>query len=88
MTRSLNGYQLKPVCHKASSLDHFFPYLYQLLIRQFTINSKNLFAADTSFFSVVNDSISANVLNNGLQRISQWADKWKMSFNPDLNKQT
>ena len=46
------------------------------------------FADDTSRFSVVHDSsISANELNNDLQKISEWAYKWKMSFNPDLNKQ-
>ena len=24
--------------------------------------------------------------NNDLQKISEWAYKWKISFNPDLNK--
>ena len=39
-------------------------------------------------FSAVNDSnISANELNKDLQKISEWAYKWKMSFNPDLNRQ-
>ena len=47
-----------------------------------------LFADDTSLFSVVCDSnISAYELNNDMQKISEWAYKWKMSFNPDLNKQ-
>ena len=37
---------------------------------------------------VVHDSnISANALNNGLQKISEWIYQWKMSFKPDLNKQ-
>ena len=36
----------------------------------------------------VNDSnISANELSKDLQKISEWAYKWKLSFNPDLNKQ-
>ena len=40
-------------------------------------------------FSVVHDSnISANELKNDLQKISELAYKWKMSFNLDLNKQT
>ena len=39
-------------------------------------------------FSVVNNpAISANELNHDLKVISQWAYKWKMEFNPDLNKQ-
>ena len=46
-----------------------------------------LFADDTSLFSAVYDSnVSANVLNNDLQKISNWAYEWKVSFNPDLNK--
>ena len=40
------------------------------------------------FFSVANDcNISANELNHDLEIISQWAYKWKMSFNPDPTKQ-
>ena len=36
----------------------------------------------------VNDSsISANEINEDLQKIPEWAYKWKMSFNPDLYKQ-
>ena len=47
-----------------------------------------LFADDTSLFSIVYDSnISAYELNNDIQKISEWAYKWKMLFNTDLNKQ-
>ena len=47
-----------------------------------------LFADDTSLFSVVcNNNTSAEVLNRDLQKISEWAHKWKMSFNPDVSKQ-
>ena len=47
-----------------------------------------LFADDTSLFSVVhNNNTSAEVLNRDLQKISEWAHKWKMSFNLDVNKQ-
>ena len=31
--------------------------------------------------------ISANELNKDLQKVSEWAYKWKISFNPDLDKQ-
>ena len=30
---------------------------------------------------------SAKNLHNGLNRINNWAFQWKMSFNPDPNKQ-
>ena len=47
-----------------------------------------LFADDTSLFSVVHNKIdSANDLNSDLKKISKWAWKWKMSFNPDPTKQ-
>ena len=43
---------------------------------------------DNTLFSVANDSIiSANELNKDLQNVFEGAYKWKMSFNPDLNKQ-
>ena len=52
------------------------------------VSTIKLFEDDTSLFSVINDStISANELNNDLQKISEWDFKWKMSFNPDLSKQ-
>ena len=46
-----------------------------------------LFADDTALFSIVQDSLqSASDLNNDLKKINDWAVKWKMEFNPDLNK--
>ena len=40
------------------------------------------------FFSVVSSPvISANVLNQDLKVINQWAYQWKMELNPDPNKQ-
>ena len=43
---------------------------------------------DTSQFSVVRDSnMSAYELNNDMKKISELACEWKMSCNPDLNKQ-
>ena len=50
------------------------------------VSTVKLFADGTSLFSVVHESnISANELKNDLQKISEWAYKWKMLFNPDLN---
>ena len=46
-----------------------------------------LFADDTTLFSVVNDiNISASDLNEDLEKIGNWAFKWKISFNPDPNQ--
>ena len=47
-----------------------------------------IFVDDTSLFSKVNDkSNSISQLNSDLAKISKWAFQWKMSFNPDPNKQ-
>ena len=52
------------------------------------VSTVKLFADDTSLFSIVHDTkTSAYKLNQDLQKISEWAYQWKMSFNPDLNKQ-
>ena len=46
-----------------------------------------LFADDTSLFSVVHITNSANLSNSDLSNINEWALQWKMSFNPDPVKQ-
>ena len=51
-------------------------------------SSPKLFADDTSIFSIVLDiNRSSEVLNQDLLSIKDWATQWKMSFNPDPNKQ-
>ena len=50
-------------------------------------SNAKLFADDISLFTIVKDrNVSANILNNDLQLISQWAYKCKMLFNPDPKK--
>ena len=52
------------------------------------ISNVKLFADGTSIFSTIHDSnTSASNLNSDLQKISEWAFKRKMSFNPDPTKQ-
>ena len=47
-----------------------------------------IFADDTSLFSkVTNFATSATMLNSDMVTVSNWAKKWKMSFNPDPTKQ-
>ena len=47
-----------------------------------------LFADNTSLFSTVHDpTLSAKILNDDLSRISEWARRWKMLFNPDISNQ-
>ena len=53
-----------------------------------SVSSPKLFADDTSLFSVINDKhLSANKLNQDLNRINHWGSQWKINFNPDRNKQ-
>ena len=52
-----------------------------------SINSKTLCRWHFSIFCVYDSNISANKLNNDLQKIFEWDYKWKISFNPNLNKQ-
>ena len=52
------------------------------------ISTVKLFADNTSLFPTVHDAnTTACELNKNLQKIAEWAHQWKMSFNPDLNKQ-
>ena len=66
------------------------PLLFLIYINDISQNLESkvkLFADDTSLFSVVNDpNISAELLNNDLNKIQEWAFQWKMSFNPDPSK--
>ena len=50
-------------------------------------SNDKLFADDTSLFTIVKDeNKSANVLNNALSLIAEWAFNWKILFNPDPTK--
>ena len=51
-------------------------------------SNAKLYADDTSLFFVIHgSSTTRNELNDDLVKISNWEYQWKMSFNPDLNKQ-
>ena len=67
------------------------PLLFLIYINDLSDGRKSeckLFADDTSLFSVVNDiNTSVSDLNEDLEKIINWAFKWKMNFNPDPNKQ-
>ena len=51
-------------------------------------SNAELFADDTSLFSVIdNSSTTRNELIDDLVKINNWAYQWRMSFNPDPNIQ-
>ena len=53
------------------------------------ISDVKILADDTSVFNVVFvTDISAEVLNQDLGAVQDWAYQWEMSFNPDPGKQT
>ena len=50
-------------------------------------SNAKLFADDTLFSVIHDSSTTRNELNDDLVKINNWAYQWKMSFNPDPNKQ-
>ena len=67
------------------------PLLYLIYINDLseglTTNAR-LSVDDVLFFSVAdNINLSATNLNSDLSKISAWTNQWKMTFNPDPNKQ-
>ena len=53
-----------------------------------TYSNTKLFADDTSLFSVMHYITQSGInLNDDLEKINNSAFQWKMSFNPDINKQ-
>ena len=47
-----------------------------------------LLADNVSIFSIVdNINLSTTNLSRDLSKINAWANRWKMTFNPDPNKQ-
>ena len=89
----LNGQTSKwlPVKVGVTQVSILGPLIYLIYINDLSgdlVSIVKLLADETSLFSVVCDrNISTYELNNDMQKISEWAYKWKMSFNPDLNKQ-
>ena len=67
-----------------------WPLFFLIYINDLTDNlsiNVKLFADDTSLFSEICDPLeTANVLNNDLRKIREWAEQWKMVFNPDPTK--
>ena len=67
------------------------PPLFLIYFNDFPDNLESLtklFADDASLFSKVHGpSKSAKLLNYDLQKISDWAFKWKILLNPDVTKQ-
>ena len=66
------------------------PLLFLIYINNLPDNLNSLvklFADHTSLFSLVHDpTLSAKILNDDLSGISEWAHRWKMLCNPELNK--
>ena len=76
---------------KLLSLAHcffFFFFIYKNHLSDGLTANARLFADDVFLFSVVdNINVSTTNLNSNLSKINAWANHWKMTFNPDPNKQ-
>ena len=68
------------------------PLFFLIYVNDFSHNlssTAKLFVDDTSVFSTVHDiDTSTKQLNDDLKKISYWAYRWKVYFNPDLSKQS
>ena len=64
---------------------HPGPLLFLVYVSDITSNigsDINLFADDTSFLQILDDPVvAANILNEDLERLHQWASKWLVTFN-------
>ena len=73
---------------RGSILDPLFLFMYINDLSCGLSSTTKLFADDSSLFSVIHDvAQSTNELNDDLEKISNWAYQWKMSFNPNKSKQ-
>ena len=67
------------------------PLLFIIYINALSDNltsNAELFADDTSLFSVVHDvNTSAKELNDDMKKVNDWDFQWTMIFNPDPSKQ-
>ena len=89
----LNGQTLKwlPVRVGVPQVSILGPLFFLIYINDLSVDitsTVKLFADDASLSSIIHDAkTTAYELNKDLQKIAEWAHQWKMSFNPDLNKQ-
>ena len=73
---------------KVQFLSHYCFLIYINDLSNNLASNPKLFADNTSLFPVVKNADASNInLNNDLKKIGEWAFQWKMSFNPDPNKQ-
>ena len=74
--------------HRGQCWDHFsFTYIYKWFTSQHVFNLYSVWWWHFTFFKVKDSSLSLFDYNYDLETINQWAHQWKMSFNPDPNKQ-
>ena len=79
---------VKAVVPQGSILGPLFFLIYISDLSENLKSTVKRFADDTSIFHVVKDlNTSAEILNQDLTRILEWAYRWKMWFNPDPSKQ-
>ena len=83
MVNCLHGLTLKQAYHKVLSLAHC-----PTVVSDGLTTNARLFADDVLLFSVVDHiNLSATNLNSDFSKINAWASQWRMTFNPDPNKQ-
>ena len=81
---------LRLMTHVSISFSILGPLLFLIYINDLPENLKlsaKFFVDDTSLFSTVyNATEYANLLDEDIKKILEWAFNWKMLFNPDITK--
>ena len=87
MVNHRNGLQLKQVFHKVQFWTCFSSLFTLMICHKDCVATRN-FLLTTLHGTITSPAISSSNLNEDLLKITQWAYQWKMSFDPDIKKQT
>ena len=84
----LNGQESDNQAWSVSGFNSLVHYFFKIDLSGNLKANVKFFADKTSMFLVVSDPTSTSQkLNKDLEKVALWANKWKMSFNPDSSKQ-
>ena len=84
---SLNGITFQLGCRKPPHLALFYSYNISMILLTILALIFAFFADDTSlFFIVENPDAAAELINNDINKISTWAGKLLVKFNPGKNE--
>ena len=75
-------------CHKEVCLGQYcflFRYVNELLELDGLVSDGKLFADDAKVYRVVQDASDTDILQEDLNKLSEWSSMWKLKFNSSIN---